>query len=322
MPSYVNDKLLVPFDEDMFDGKHRLSTSDFNDIYPEFLKNTKYDNKYYSIPFSKSVQILYYNKHLLNKYHLSVPHDWHDFQKMRHKLPHNVVLVSCNKSLAPEYTALSKAAGTYPVNAALKANITDQASYEAANTLATLAKQKAITLPKGNYGDQLFKDGKAVFYIGSSTVIANMRGAHFKWSTAPLPMFHNHQATTIGGNNIVMFNSATPQQRQGAWAFISYLISERGNLQWTQATGYLPIRKSVAASKPYHNFLQQYPYYQAGITSLQFASQTPAFNGYETFYQLEKQMLQKIVTKHVDIRQQLQILQNKTINILKKNNSQ
>lgn len=106
--SYVNDKLLVPFDEDMFDGKHRLSTNDFNDIYPEFLKNTKYDNKYYSIPFSKSVQILYYNKHLLNKYHLSVPHDWHDFQKMRHKLPHNVVLVSCNKSLAPEYNALSK----------------------------------------------------------------------------------------------------------------------------------------------------------------------------------------------------------------------
>lgn len=29
-------------------------------------------------------------------------------------------------------------------------------------------------------------------------------------------------------------------------------------------------------------------------------------------------MLQKIVTKHVDIRQQLQIWQNKTINILKK----
>lgn len=186
---------------------------------------------------------------------------------MRHKLPHNVVLVSCNKSLAPEYNALSKqsAHSTYPVNAALKANITDQASYEAVNTLATLVKQKAITLSKGNYGNQLFKDGKTFFYIGSSTVIANMHGAHFKWSTAPLPMFHNQQATTIGGNNIVMFNSATPQQRQGAWAFISYLISERGNLQWVQATGYLPIRKSLSASKPYHNFLQQYPYYQAGL---------------------------------------------------------
>ena len=62
VPDYAKNGWLVSLN-DRLNQDTELS----NDLYPAFLKNTKYQGKYYSVPFSESLDILYYNKTLMDK---------------------------------------------------------------------------------------------------------------------------------------------------------------------------------------------------------------------------------------------------------------
>ncbi len=63
VPDYVKNGFITPLDQYMLKGDDKMSSSDLKDIYPAFLSSSKYQGKYYSVPFSKSTRILFIMKH-------------------------------------------------------------------------------------------------------------------------------------------------------------------------------------------------------------------------------------------------------------------
>lgn len=53
-----------------------LSSKQKNDLIPSFLAGSKVGKDFYSIPFSKSMRVMYVNNDILKKYNLTVPTTW------------------------------------------------------------------------------------------------------------------------------------------------------------------------------------------------------------------------------------------------------
>lgn len=74
---------------------------------------------------------------------------------------------------------------------------------------------------------------------------------------APLPAGPAGAATGVGGANLAIM--ADSQHREAAWTFIAWMTSPEVNLRWSTGTGYLPLRRSVVASKAYQAYLETEP---------------------------------------------------------------
>ncbi len=134
-----------------------MSSKELNDIYPAFLKDTKYQGNYYSVPFSKSLDILYYNQTLLDKYGLQKPTSWEELQqdaqilKQKHA---NVALLQLDKSFDQDYQSMTKELGTDLVTPnTFKVNINSNNSKTAANYFMNLINDHEAVTATTTYGD-------------------------------------------------------------------------------------------------------------------------------------------------------------------------
>jgi len=59
------------------------------------------------------------------------------------------------------------------------------------------------------------------------------------------------------GNNIAIFNTATPEQQQAAWKYLQFLLSPNIQLYWAVQTGYIPVNKTVADLSSWKSFVTQ-----------------------------------------------------------------
>ncbi len=74
---------------------------------------------------------------------------------------------------------------------------------------------------------------------------------------APLPAGPAGEATGVGGANLAIL--ANCEDKQAAWTFVAWMTSPEINLRWSTGTGYLPLRRSVAASEAYQGYLAGEP---------------------------------------------------------------
>ncbi len=323
VPDYVKNNLIIPLNSYI---KRDLSSKDLNDIYPAFLKDTKYQGNYYSVPFSKSLDILYYNQTLLDKYGLQKPTSWEELQqdaqilKQKHA---NVALLQLDKSFDQDYQSMTKELGTDLVTPnTFKVNIDSNNSKTAANYFMNLINDHEAVTATTTYGDDDWLRGSAVFYVDTSAGIVHLQQnapSSFKWGALPFPTYHGKRASVLAGSNLVIFKHATKQQREGAWAFMKFLMSKPETTKWAEMTGYVPLRKSAAQSKAYQQYLQAHPIYQAPAQTLASGFEQTAFPGYSQFRNQELETFSNMINKQQTVDQALNQLQQKTEQIIKSN---
>lgn len=325
VPNYVKNGLLEPLNSYMLHGDQRLTSADLNDIYPVFLQNAKYHDNYYSIPFCESLSVLYYNKDLMAKYGIKQPTSWEELQQDKDKITDsNVKLVVFDQSFDKMYESLAKAAGTSIVDPqSLSVKITSQPSMDAMNFIMNMIKNgSAETSGADPYGNKIFAAQKAVFYADTCSDIMYVKQqapANMNWGTMVLPSFHNKKATMIEGSNLVMFKSATPQQKAGAWAFMKFVLSKKESTKWAQETGYMPLRKSSVNSSSYQAFLHNDPVHQAEVDSLPYAFNTTIFPGYSQFHLDEVTAIQNMVDNKQSVNDAMNQFQKEAQTIIANN---
>ena len=302
-----------------------MSSSDLKDIYPAFLSSSKYQGKYYSVPFSKSTRILFYNEALMKKYNIAKPTSWEDIKKDADKLKADgIAAIGFDKSFDMEFEGLARQAGNPLVSAdPLKAKLDSKKTLTAANFIMDMVNSgEAKTAGEDIYGDKNFTAGKTLFYAGSSAGITNMKQnapKDFKWGTMPLPSYKGKKATELAGNDIVLFKSASSDKQKGAWAFMKYLLSEKETSKWAQLTGYVPLRKSAVKSADFKKYLSANPTSQAAVDSLGFGFQSTAFIGFSEYRNDLLNAVDAMLTKHEKPDQALKTLQGQTETIIKTN---
>ena len=257
------------------------------------------DGKMYTLPFSKSTEVLYYNKTFFEQNNLTVPTTWDEVEAVARQVktiePASVPLGYDSEgnwfiTLAEQYgnaytTAATKVEDRFTFN--------NDGNKELMKKIGGWYKDGLVTTQKlyGSYTSGLFTnltpndEGKvvrAVMCIGSSAGATHQRpemvgdAYPFEVGIAPLPQKDKNNPKSISqGPSVTLFKS-TPQQEVASWLLLEYLTTDIAfQAEFSMASGYMPVLESV----------QNHPEYKAWLDSANGGANIAALSAKAAFEQ-------------------------------------
>ncbi len=243
----------------------------------------EYDTKgsLYSVPFSKSTEVMFYNKTFFDANQLSVPTTWAEVEETCAKIlqiesvkntkdydaplgydsDDNLFITFCQQLGIP-YTSLKEdGTGSFDFN-------NDQAK-EMVQTVKRWYDSKYIKtkglLGNNTYTSTKFTEQKLHMTIGSTggTRYNSPSNGAFEVGVAPLPQWSKDEAPACisQGPSIVFFNEgkyASKQQKECAWRFYTYITSAENSAKYAALTGYEPVRSTSYTTSIYEARLAIY----------------------------------------------------------------
>ena len=232
------------------------------------------DGLMYTLPLSKSTEVLYYNKTFFQENNLEVPKTWDELEALcaaikaidEKSIPlgydseSNWFITMCEQYNSP-YTA---AKGDH----FLFDNEQNQAFVKEFNEWYNKGYVTTQTL-YGAYTSGLFvaqDDTKSYMSIGSSAgathqrPTANADGEYpFEVGIATIPQVDASNPKVISqGPSLCIFDKANKQEVLASWLFVKFLTTNvEFQAEFSMASGYVPVIKSVGENEVYKNFIAQ-----------------------------------------------------------------
>lgn len=228
-----------------------------DDFYANLLDSFKGDDgNLYAVPKDYSTLALYVNTDLLTKAGYTtadIPADWEGLlafsKELQGKLEEGQAAMVFDNTLARNFSAF-KAAGLEPVTDDNKADFTS--SDEALTYLQSIVDgqdEGYLANPKidlgADWAGAAFGTNKAVMMIEGNWVLSALKNDY------PEVKYEVFEAPTINGNKQTMtFNvgyavAKDTKNKETAVEFVNFMTGE-GQKQWSELSGTLPTRKSVA----------------------------------------------------------------------------
>jgi basic membrane protein A len=264
-PSMVSDYLkagvvqeLDPYISDPVIG---LTAEDMSDIYPGYLAEGRfpaYGNKYYTFPFAKSAEGMWYNLDLLKEAGYDAPpKTWAEFEEMAlavHEKTGKIGYAYYENASTLDCWLFSR--GAARVNAdQTEAIFNGPEAVEALAMMKRLIDAGAAVKPEGSYADQSeFGKGNVAFTFGSTSgtfyyqqaVVDSGNLVKEYGHTLPPQSDPEKPGTVLYGGSLVMFKTTEAKQK-AAWLFIKHFSSTEQTAKWGSASGYMPVRASASA---------------------------------------------------------------------------
>ena len=266
------------------------------------------DNQLYSIPLSKSTEVLYYNKTFFDQHGLTVPTTWEEMEAVCAQI--KAIDPSCiplgYDSESNWFITMCAQYGSDYTSATGEHFIFDnEENYAFVEMLrGWYEKGYVITqeLNGGIYASELFTattGTKSYMSIASSAGATHQRPRKdangnylFEVGVAPIPQIDASNPKAISqGPSLCIFNSENPDEIVASWLFVKFLATNIDfQAKFSMVSGYMPVIKSVTESKLYSDFLAKADggdYISALVAKVcleEYSSfiTTPAFNGSST----------------------------------------
>ena len=206
----------------------------------------------YGVPFNKSVEVLFYNKTLLDKYGVKVPSNMSQLASASaeiYRKSHHKVRGMGFDALNNYYMMQMKE--TYGKDFNKNLNFATKDSVKAINYYANGVKagyfmqagtQKYMSTP--------FNNGQVAMFIGSTANEAYLKQGLKKgyvYGVAARPSQMNVQQ----GTDIYMFKKASAMQKAAAFKYLKFLTSKSSQLYWAKQTGYMPVNTAALNDSAY-----------------------------------------------------------------------
>ena len=235
----------------------------------------------YSMPFSKSTEVLYYNKTFFDEHNIPVPTHWFnesadDTTSMEaicaqilaidplsiplgYDSEANLFITLCEQ-LGSDYTTSVGSEKFLFNNDVNKTFCKEFRRWFEAGYMTT---QELF----GAYTSGLFVSDtapKSYMSIGSSAGATHQRPAKgddgnypFEVGIAPIPQMNPNNPKVISqGPSVCIFQKSNPQEVVASWLFVKFLTtSVEFQAEFSMASGYVPVLKSVLNNTAYSNFL-------------------------------------------------------------------
>ncbi len=230
---------------------------ELEDFFPVLVENSLYGGRLMSLPFNKSVPVLYYNKDLFRRAGLDPerpPRTWEEFRGACRVLtrdltgdgkPNQWGFKFTDHATYFECLLVQNGGEIYaPDNQAML--FADDRGAEALGYLVDLVRKDRIAdFYLSGYQHQVdFAAGETAMIVASCVSRTFMqRQLKFDWGIAPLPA-RERRASLVYGTNIVIFSRSSPRRRAAAWEFIKWFTSPENSARWALRTGYVPVRRS------------------------------------------------------------------------------
>ena len=247
------------------------------------------DGKMYTMPFSKSTEVLYYNKTFFDANNLKVPTTWEEMEEVcawiKNKIPNatplgydseaNWFITMCEQYGSP-YTSATKVDGSnYLFNNETNWGFVDKfANWYAKGWVTT----KELS---GGYTSDSFKKaegelGKSYMSIGSSAGAVHQAPAMangeypFEVGIAPIPQVDANNPKVISqGPSVCIFQQENQQEVYASWLLVKFLTSDvEFQASFSEASGYVPAIENVNEDPYYKEFIDNANGNQSGIAAL------------------------------------------------------
>ena len=279
---FIDADVIVPLERFINDPAVGYSEAELLDFFPAFIDANSWDGVLYTLPFNKSVQVLYYSKDLLDRAGVDVPRTMDELAEAARAVKEKTGVHGLVASADIDtFSAFFRAFGGEWLDEKGQPAFHGEAGVRAVNFIQEMLSEGSAYLFDG-YLDDEFNKGKAAMFIHSNGTIPWVRdGASFAWGTAPVPM-GDVEASTVAGLDLAIFSDASEAEQLAAWSFVKWLLSPEVNARWSVATGYIPVRQSTLETSIIKEYLEVAPHEKAsGIESLSrlvFDPGIPAWN--------------------------------------------
>ena len=235
------------------------------------------DGLMYTLPFSKSTEVLYYNKTFFDKHGLTPPTTWDELEALCAQIKAidptciplgydseaNWFITMCEQ-LGADYTSND------PDNHFLFDNETTRAFV---TRFRDWYQKGYVTTQEiyGTYTSSLFtatgeKDVKSYISIGSSAGATHQRPAAnpdgsypFEVGIVPIPQEDPSNPKVISqGPSLCILQKENPQEVLASWLFVKYLTTNMEfQAEFSMASGYVPVLETVVEDTVYAKFLNK-----------------------------------------------------------------
>jgi len=264
------------------------------------------DGLMYTLPMSKSTEVLYYNKTFFDEHNLSLPSTWDELEALCGQIkaidPTSIPLGY--DSEANWFITMCEQYGSPYTSASgdhfLFDNEQNRAFVKEFNEWYQKGYLTTQTL-YGSYTSGLFiaKEGtRSYMSIGSSAGATHQRpamvdGAYpFEVGITTIPQVDaNNKKVISQGPSLCIFQKSNPQEVIASWLFVKFLTTTvEFQAEFAMASGYVPVLKSVGENPVYADFLAHADggNYIAALSAKVCLEQedayyaSPAFNGSST----------------------------------------
>ena len=272
LDALINNQNVVESSGEMM-GFTQAQLDDFIEGY--YNEGKEYgDGKMYSLPFQKSTEVLYYNATVFAKHGLEAPKTWDDvlnaIQVLKAEYPSSNPLgydsvenffITLAAQYGSDYTSATGDHYTF---------VNDTNKNFVAKFAEWYQKGWMFVPSDGSYTSDAFKKaddeaGKVFMSIGSSAGARYQRpdmvdGEYpFEVGVVSLPQVDVNNPKVISqGPSICIFEDDNVQEVYASWLFLKFLTTDqRFQAQYSMASGYVPVIKSVGELDIYKTHLNK-----------------------------------------------------------------
>jgi len=260
----------------------------YQDVFPNF------GNIRLGFPIYGSMEVLFYNADWLRELGVEAPP----------KTPEDFKAVACAATKQPysNATAEGSIGNSMNIDATLFAswvfayggqlfdNQSNHFTYDSPEAVAAMQLIQTL-FPEGcarqigeRNGDLIeFSQGTALFTLGSSDDLIFYQngvaaGSNHHWSVAPVPHTTAEPVQNISGTSVSIAKTS-PEAQLAAWLFLKFFTNPEVQAKWAQASGFLPVRNSVAAGLG--DYFAAHPAYATAFEMMSLGVTEPPAAGYE-----------------------------------------
>jgi ABC-type glycerol-3-phosphate transport system substrate-binding protein len=306
--NFVEGDVLVDLGE-MITNDSTFTEADMEDIFPVFIRSNTLNGKLYSLPFNKSVRLIYYNKDSFIRNGLDPnrpPETWEEFREYCKKLTKDldgdgvtdIYGTNMNVSAWQFENLLVQAGGSIMKPDGITPAFNSPEGGEALDFICQLLNEdKSVYTVSGFEGQNDFMAEKVGMYEGSSVSIVFMKNQKslFNMGMAPIPHFRTKR-NIISGTNVAIFKSSDAKREAAAWEFIKWFSDTEPTAKWSSLTNYMPVRRSSLETETLKRMLTGNEALAEVYGQLEFAETEPQFaEWYNARKDLEEQVLEKVI---------------------------
>jgi sn-glycerol 3-phosphate transport system substrate-binding protein len=287
-PQFASSGALTPL-EQFYENDPEFN---FDDLVPATLLNQRWEGKLYAMPINRSTPLLYYNKDLFRAAGLDPeqpPMTWQDVRDISKQIAKTENGQTTVYGFIPMsswwfFESMVWSNGGQLMSADLQNVTFAEPGAEVVQIWADMIHQdktaRTFTGDKANEQQQQeFIQGRAAMVLNSTADLGRYTRdiKDFEVGTAFLPHMEGHDHAVPTGGAAAAIPAAVPEdKKQAAWEFIKWWTSPEQAANWSQNTGYFPVRQSSIDLLTGQGYYGERPNFKTAIDQLQYAREAPS----------------------------------------------
>ena len=272
--------------------KYGLTKEEQEDFFPGFFAQdvlSLFNNQRLGLAPNRSMEVMYYNMDWLKELGYDAPPT----------TPEQFKEMACKAAKTPFSGATEGAAS--PIGYELSIDTSRFASWTFAfggdmfdYTANQFTLNSDAAVQAWTFIQSLFAEGCARLVTENYGDAVAADGTPFEWSVAAIPHTTPDPVQNVYGASVSIPKS-TPERELAAWLFVKYYTSADVNAEWAKASGYFPVKQSVAAK--FQDVFDANPAYKTAFDLLKFGKFEPPVPGYDF---VRDNVIEPVMTNIVD----------------------